>query len=507
MYETATSNWSDRKALWLFGLITVYFAIQIPIRLANASSLSLDEAEMMVITQTVTAGYGVQPPLYGWLQSLVFVFLGPGILALAVLRAFLVWTTFVFCFLIGRQVFGDDDKSWASAMALFTVPQFFWGSQYPQTHTVLAVAVGAITLCVMLLMLKTGALRWYLALGVCFALGTMAKYNYLILALALWLSALAVPDRRRRVLDIRMLATLAVALALLAPHLHWVMGHVDVFPSRMPTFGGPGEGRAFLSSLHGAQLVLSALVSYAGLTIVVFLAVAFVPIVGRFADADEPTSAAAPAWAGSRGYILRVLAIGIALVLGVVVATRISWLSERWLHPVLFMTPLGSLILLESRFTTIRIAMLNTISATLAIGSIVGQVIVHAFPEVRGQPRRALSPYPEISKQIKDLGFEQGYILASSRLVGGNLRLHFADSVVGEPRYGLWSVDKGDQPRKLLLAWDKDRLPPPALVDLWQELCGRAPSASIENVHTLSAPYQRSDVVYRLNVAIVDMCL
>ena len=51
--------------VWLFvaGILLVHTAI----RCGLSGNLDLDEAEQLVLVQTWSAGYSVQPPLYTWL--------------------------------------------------------------------------------------------------------------------------------------------------------------------------------------------------------------------------------------------------------------------------------------------------------------------------------------------------------------------------------------------------------------------------------------------------------
>ena len=101
-----------------------------------------------------------------------------------------------------------------------------------------------------------------------------------------------------------------------------------------------------------------------------------------------------------------------------------------------------------------------------------GLAVVYLFPDLHGGPLRASAPFGALAKDIRDLGFEDGYVLAENHYIAGNLRLHMPEVTVAEPEYGLWPVAHG-KAAPVLLAWSgrRDR-PPKALRTLFTELCG-----------------------------------
>ena len=98
-------------ATWLVAFLTVYFVLQAVLRLFAVSSLPLDDAEMVVITQALQVGYGSQPPLYNWLQIAFFAVFGFGAPAIVILHFILLWAVYVLVFLSARIVFDDERKA------------------------------------------------------------------------------------------------------------------------------------------------------------------------------------------------------------------------------------------------------------------------------------------------------------------------------------------------------------------------------------------------------------
>ena len=220
----------------LLVFLTVYFALQCVLRVLYASGLGLDEAELFVITQKLAPGYGSQPPLYNWLQIGAFSLFGLGVPALAILKNLLLWATFVFMYLAGRLVLEDDTKAALTTLSLFTIPQLAWESQRALAHTVIAVTMAALTLYVMLRLLRSGRWAWYVALGVCWALGMLSKYNYILFVAALLIAAVSIGAFRPKILRPLILLSLATALVLLVPHLEWVRTHLAATLSRVRKF-------------------------------------------------------------------------------------------------------------------------------------------------------------------------------------------------------------------------------------------------------------------------------
>ena len=73
-----------------FLALAIYFSLQIVLRLITSSTTDLDESQQLVLTQQFHWGYGPQPPLYTWLQILVFKILTPSILGLSLLKNLLL---------------------------------------------------------------------------------------------------------------------------------------------------------------------------------------------------------------------------------------------------------------------------------------------------------------------------------------------------------------------------------------------------------------------------------
>ena len=146
--------------------LAAYFALQAILRLLAVSSLGLDDAEMVVITQSLQPGYGSQPPLYNWLQVASFAVFGFGMPAIVILHFVLLFAVYILVFLSARIVLDDEIKAAAVSLGLFAIPQIGWEALHSHTHTLLSLTLAAATLLAMLRVLARGSWLDYVILGV-----------------------------------------------------------------------------------------------------------------------------------------------------------------------------------------------------------------------------------------------------------------------------------------------------------------------------------------------------
>ena len=139
-----------------------------------------------------------------------------------------------------------------------------------------------------------------------------------------------------------------------------------------------------------------------------------------------------------RAFVLRALVIALGIVLVAVLATGATEVKERWLQPILFMLPFALMILVEPRLTLLRERLLILFPAAIGVILLVTLAVTYLLPDLHGGPFRATAPFGPLAADIRELGFEDGYVLAEDHYIGGNLKLHLPGVTVAEPEYGLW---------------------------------------------------------------------
>src|SRR4051794_35034986 len=106
MSGTALNNSDRQERLFLYALVA-YFGLQVFTRCCVSNSLQLDEAEQLLLTQTWQWGYGSQPPLYTWLQTICFALFERDVFALSILKNCLLFSIYWFVYLSGKEVFSN----------------------------------------------------------------------------------------------------------------------------------------------------------------------------------------------------------------------------------------------------------------------------------------------------------------------------------------------------------------------------------------------------------------
>ena len=93
----------------ILGLIGLYLVGHFALRLALGPTLGLDDAEQILFAQRWDFGYRFrQPPLFTWLLLPVIDVVGPGVLAVSLVRYLLLAITFVSLYLTARLCLDDQ---------------------------------------------------------------------------------------------------------------------------------------------------------------------------------------------------------------------------------------------------------------------------------------------------------------------------------------------------------------------------------------------------------------
>lgn len=461
-----------------FCWVAIYFAIQTLSRVLVSNSAELDESEQLLWTQTWAWGYGSDPPLYTWLQILVFRFSGVSVLGLALLKNTLLFLAFVFTWRAAREITRDESTSVLAGLSLFLFPQVTWESQRDLTHSVLATALAAATFWAAVRIVRNRSTWACVNLGLCVGLGTLSKYSYCLFALALALAALTVPEFRKAVLHKRMVIAVALAGLIIAPHLQWVFHSPALALSRPEELVKASSTRHFTTWLAAFASILKCAAMLGGVITVVYWLVFF------RAGAREPTPhphfEAVQTWIGRT--LLAILLVCIAIVMGTAVE-----LKDRWFQPVVFLGAIAAALRAKDRITPLALRQFLLVIA--AIGAVMVLILpgIPLAARVTKRPTRLNAPYAQLSTDLKARASSPNLILAENRLLGGNLRLFFPGTRVLAPEF--WTLDvpsAGD----CLLVWDANKrsTPSPLLLKLVEKV-GRGPLAGTP-IAEVSAPYK-----------------
>lgn len=446
----------------IISLIGLYLLGHFALRLTLSPTLGIDDAEQILFAQHWSFGYRFrQPPLFTWLLLPVIDLIGPGILAISLVRYALLATTYVFLYLTARLCFHDQRMAGLAVLSFASIYVFAYYAHHDLTHTTALGALIALTLYVTARLARNPTWAAYLSAGLVFGLGMLAKWNFVMLAIGLPLTCLLLPSFRHLVLTRKTLATIGLMMVVLTPTTLWMFAQgqsIEAVSSDIlagKALAKDGATDPVMLWIEGGGTLVRSVFLFPLPFLPLFLLV-FARSLRTDPDADLPTlhPALTPTFFGSLILIVLGLHLPLILLFGAVNFT------ERWLHPALMSLPIFLFALAERGRPTDR-----RIAAFLAIIAILIAVAAGArlYRYVAGADHcgkcREFAPFAELADGLRSAGFFRGTIVADGMHIGGNLRMLFDESRVVDPAFprALWpNVDDRDTENTCLLVWRAD---------------------------------------------------
>lgn len=398
--STATWMWLAATAYFLFNALTLGLV---------SSTVDLDQAQQLVLSQDLSLGYGAQPPLYTWLVHLLFSVTGPERSALLAFKAMLLSALVLGFLKAGRELGFDSRQQILLVLGLALIPSLVWEAQRDLTHSVLATVMSAWTLWVLFRLQRTGSWRDYLVFGLLAGFGLLSKYNYGIFLAALLLTAFSMPGFRQRLLSPRILLSLVLVVLVTLPHFLWVMGHADQAFASQHKF--EIRDRAFFASIWAVVL--------ASLAFLGPLLLAYGLSWRRGAGAQAPGAS------GSGGaFLVRLLLVLLVLLPILVIASGATHVKDRWLQPLLFFVPM---LLVMRGMAKPRIFMGAGIAMMLVAALLLpGRTLWASWA---GDAKRPNLPYVPMAESLRaTAGAPPDVVISPQELLAGNMRLVFPDA-------------------------------------------------------------------------------
>lgn len=401
-----------------------YVFASIVIRIFLADALTLDEAEQSYFSQFWQLGYGPQPPFYNWVQNALVSVMGLSLFTLSLPKFVMLFLCFLFYGLAAREI--SDRPAFVSLamLALLTVPQVSYMPQQDLTHTVAVLMATAMFFYGACRLVRRPSLAGYVIVGIAVGIGSIAKYNFLLVPVASAVAMLVDKDMRRIMLDPRLLLATVIAIAIFLPHGVWLKDHMALATQ------GTVSKMVEANGAHGVLRVLRAFGSLAvacaafGGATVVILAVAF----GRAFRKAMPAS---DRWSRFLG---RFMLISLGGVVVIILSTRTTRITERWLDPYLLALPLYLLAKLDVAGADLgsRLRRLVPLFCLIMAVTLLSVPIKAGVVSFKHSASRSAMPYRTLAALVRSEG-EPATIVASDMQLAGNMRMQFPQAAVLDP--------------------------------------------------------------------------
>ncbi len=440
-------TWSPGGTL---GLLLLWAGCHVLLRLLLTSALTADDAREAVLAQSLQWGYQArQPPLYNWLTWGAFRLLGPGLLALTLLKYAVLVLAFWLVYLTGRRILADPRLATLGAFSFLLIVPIGWTIHEALTHSITVLAACAGTVYALVRLDERPSAGAYAWLGLAVGLGLLSKFTYVLLLAALALAALTVDRYRARVLRPGIFLSGVVALAVVAPFALWYAGE------------GYDLGQLYAREVRIEDGDDWAAEASTGLGYVARIALYYLAPLAAILAALAPSVYRRLSPGGTRpagGRLLGWLLAWVLVLLGAAaLAGGLSFLKFRWLIPGFFLAPLYALWRVErQRGPGTRLGALAAVLIAAEVVVLAGHVVRMAGASHFPRPYRMNEPYDAIAAGLVGAGFRRGTIVAGFGSLAGNLAIRFPDSRVLHTEYpDFRPPGRGND--QCLLVWDRQR--------------------------------------------------
>jgi hypothetical protein len=449
----------------LWGVVAVglaYGLVYTSMRLAISHNLPQDDVTANILAQTLEPGYVVrQPPLHEWLLWSVQRLTGPTLASFLIIKYGLLTATFAFLYLVGKRVFAD--RRWAAMGALspLLLYQIGWNLHEGVTHTMALICAVAATMWAFMRIAERGGIGDYLLFGLFAGLGLLSKYGFAGYLFVLLASALLQPSLRARVLDWRIIASVAAGSLIASPFLYWlVAGRQDLVALYGEAVAPKTSSRLTATAIGLGKAIYAPLAFLFPLDLIL---PAMFP--GMLRTGREAVRQGVDPRTFDRGkadwpLLLFHITLGgfLVLILGALFTGATHYL-ERYMHPFFLLTPLWLLVLVERSGNAPRKAAVLAavlVSVTVLVVPLRLRDLLQAMGPECHKCRVAI-PYEGLAAALEARGFQSGTLIASDRHDAGNLRRMFPEARIvclGRPGYAP-PLRAADLSSKVAAVWRK----------------------------------------------------
>ncbi|MGH6923855.1 MAG: ArnT family glycosyltransferase [Propylenella sp.] len=424
--------WAKPKFVCL--AVLLYLATHFAIRMAMGQALSVDDADQALLSQFYAWAYAYKgPPLFVWMLTTLGQAIPVDAFAISLLRYALLGITFGFVYLAAQRLFADPRLAALSIYSFAAINPFAEASHRNLVHTTALTAVLAVAWYVFLRLAAAPRLGWYLLLGALFGLGMLSKWNFVIFVVALPLACFFSRETRHLVLTWKILPAALLTLAIVLPTFIATLRIGPLPQESVSNVLRTGGGHGLAQILDGTLKLLDISLIYSLPLLPIVLIVFGLPlwrgIRAGAASERRPLPPGAVAIGGT-------IAIGFALMWGLVLFAGATEFKVRYLHPTLLLLPVWLLMVIErGRPSDRAIGLFALVMAALAVVVTGKRAVTQFTPLLSCGLCLEYRPYQEIAAQLREAGYAgRGTILAGDT-VAGNLRVTFPEARTIDPAY------------------------------------------------------------------------
>lgn len=455
--------------------VICYFAFQTFLVTFVSNGAGLDDAEQLANIGYLDWGYGgSQPPLYTWITNIAASVLGTSMLTLQIVKFSMLASLFLSVY-GGMRLLGFSRLiASASMLGLFLVPQIGWESQRALTHSIAGTAGCGWAFL---------AFAWYMrdrhavaaaALGITMAAAILGKFNASLFVVMLLATGLSVTEYRKILISKLSLVTVIAFTICFTPTALWMLAHKASVIARSEKLQIGASGNLFFDRLSGVASFIEAAFLFS------ILVVAIAGIISLI-HSSKRTSPTVPFTTGEV-FMRRLLVVGMLIVLVGVLVAGVSNIKDRWLQPVLFLTP-AVIACLFSQYRRNARALVEFSAISIVFALIVPPVLAYYLIYGSGNPPYGQLDYQSLYQEMRRDG-DFKTIVTDNAQIAGNFRIFDPSIQVIHPETpnGAFNAQ-----RPALIMWFGDATPNARVSNLLNEAKIAVPETG---VNTTTAIYR-----------------
>jgi 4-amino-4-deoxy-L-arabinose transferase-like glycosyltransferase len=435
-------------------LLSAYFSLHILLRVLVSDSLDYDEAEQALLSQWLLPGYTEQPPLYTWVQYFLFELFGKNVFAVSLLKNGLLFLTYLFVYLSGERLLKDTRAAILATSSLLLIPQIAWESQRDMTHTTLVVFAAAVVLWLVLRLIEKQTFPGYCLLGIACGIGVLAKANFALFLIILFITLLTFPEGRKILFSRMIFVSLAITSAIGAYYFIWMFNNQDIVFSATHKFKQTVE----IYPVKGVWSFFTA--TFLFLTPLWVFYLLLFPV-----ECWKNTKRMA---VFSSRFMFRYGVIFVLTLLLAVIVFKISYVKDRWLQPLLFAAPLLFFTGFDAtEITEKQYKRFLLVAVIAAIGIYIAFTLRVVSAPLTKNYSRLSYPFTTLAGEIRKAGFSGGLIISNNRFLAGNMHFQFPNSQAIIPGYNFDQLPFPQTFSQAAVVWKTDASPNIPLKLVW----------------------------------------